>query len=126
MHHNGHLHARTGAFPVWGQILEHFRGTGSEGRWGYAMIDELDAAVSPASGQRGKFQYFEDGLFLWSPATGARAVHGAILAHFENNGRELAFGYPLADEEAHGADGRKQRFELKTLYWTPARGVWTE
>ena len=119
-------HARTGAFPVWGQILEHFRGTGSEGRWGYAMIDELDAAVSPASGQRGKFQYFEDGLFLWSPATGARAVHGAILAHFENNGRELAFGYPLADEEAHGSNGRKQRFELKTLYWTPARGVWTE
>lgn len=119
-------HARTGAFPVWGQILEHFRATGSETRWGFPLIDELDAAVSPASGQRGKFQYFEEGLFLWTPATGARAVHGAILAHFENNGREEVFGYPLADEEAHGADGRKQRFEMKTLYWTPTRGVWVE
>src|SRR5690606_16996790 len=63
---------------------------------------------------------------LWTPATGARAVHGAILAHFENHGREEMFGYQLADEEAHGADGRKQRFEMKTLYWTPARGVWLE
>lgn len=119
-------HDRTGAFAVWGQVLEHFRATGSEGRWGYAMIDELDAAVSPASGQRGRFQYFEDGLFLWSPATGTHAVHGAILAHFENNGREEAFGYPLGDEEAHGTDGRKQQFELKTLYWTPADGVWAD
>ncbi|AOH36170.1 N-acetylmuramoyl-L-alanine amidase [Luteimonas sp. JM171] len=119
-------HADTGAFPVWGQILEHFRATGSEGRWGYPLIDELDAGVSPATGQRGKFQYFEDGLFLWTPATGAHAIHGAILAHFEDNGREEALGYPLGDEEAHGSNGRKQRFEQTTLYWTPANGVWAD
>ncbi|MEN1957507.1 N-acetylmuramoyl-L-alanine amidase [Luteimonas changyuni] len=119
-------HSRTGAFAVNGKILEHYRATGSETRWGFAMTDELDAAVSPVSGQRGKFQYFEDGLFLWTPATGAHAVHGAILAHFENNGREAALGYPKTDEQAHGSNGRKQQFERKTLYWTPERGVWAE
>ena len=119
-------HSRTGAFAVHGRILDRFRGSGSETRWGFAIMDELDAAVSPVSGQRGKFQYFEDGLFLWTPATDAHPIHGAILAHFEDNGREAAFGYPLAAEEAHGTDGRKQRFERRTLYWTPGQGVWSQ
>ena len=119
-------HADTGAFAVNGKILEHYRATGSETRWGFAMMDELDAAVSPVSGQRGRFQYFEDGLFLWTPATGAHAIHGAILAHFESSGREAALGYPTTDEQAHGSNGRKQQFERRTLYWTPERGVWAE
>ena len=119
-------HADTGAFAVHGRILDRYRATGSETRWGFALMDELDAAVSPVSGQRGRFQYFEDGLFLWTAATGAHPVHGAILAHFENNGREAAFGYPKAAEQAHGSNGRKQAFERRTLYWTPERGVWAE
>lgn len=118
-------HADTGAFAVAGKILERYRATGSETRWGFALMDELDAAVSPVSGQRGRFQYFEDGLFLWTPATGAHPIHGAILAHFENNGREAAFGYPTGSEEAHGSNGRKQSFERTTLYWTAQQGVWS-
>ena len=119
-------HSRTGAFAVNGKILEHYRATNSETRWGFALMDELDAAPSPVSGQRGKYQYFENGLFLWTPATGAHAVHGAILAHFETNGREAALGYPKTDEQAHGSTGRKQQFERRTLYWTPERDVWAE
>lgn len=119
-------HSRTGAFAVNGKILEHSRATSSETRWGFALMDELDAAPSPVSGQRGKYPYFEKGLFLWTPATGARAVHGAILAYFETNGREAAPGYPKADEQAHGSNGRKQQFERRTLYWTAERGVWAE
>ncbi|MGY1459230.1 N-acetylmuramoyl-L-alanine amidase [Luteimonas sp. A534] len=119
-------HPRTGASAIHGRILDHFAATGSETRWGFAMIDELDAAVSPVSGQRGRFQYFERGLFLWTPATDVHAIHGAILAHFETSGREAAHGYPVADEESHGGNGRKQRFERRTFYWTPERGVWTD
>ncbi len=118
-------HARTGAHPVHGRILDHFWATGSETRWGFAEMGELDAAVSPVSGQRGRFQYFEQGLFLWSPATDAHAIHGAILAHFENSGREAQHGYPVGDEQPHGSNGRKQQFERRTFYWTPEGGVTT-
>ena len=115
-------HTSTGAFVVRGAFLQHFWSTNGETRWGFPLMDELDAQVSPASGQRGRYQYFEQGLFLWTPATGAHAVFGAILSHFESNGRESRFGYPLAEEEAWG-NGRKQRFERGTFYWTAQQGV---
>ena len=119
-------HADTGAFEIHGQILDHFWATGGELEWGFALTDELNAAKSPATGQQGKFQYFQRALFLWTPATGPHVLHGAILDHFEDTGREAKYGYPTADEQAHGTDGRKQAFEKATFYWTPARGVWTE
>ena len=119
-------HEDTGAFPVYGQILDQFWATGGELEWGFAMMDELNAAKSPATGQQGRFQYFQKALFLWTPATGPHVLHGAILDHFEDTGREAKYGYPTADEQAHGTDGRKQAFEKATFYWTPARGVWTE
>ena len=119
-------HSRTGAYAIHGDILEHFWATGDDGEWGYALMDEMDAAKSPASGQTGRFQYFEKGLFLWTPATGAHVLHGAILNHFENSGREAKYGYPKTDEQAHGSDGRKQVFEKGTFYWTPEQGVWVQ
>jgi len=119
-------HSRTGAYAIGGQILEHFWATGDEGEWGYALMDEMDAAKSPTSGQQGRFQYFEKGLFLWTPATGPRVLHGAILKHFEDTGRETKYGYPKSDEQAHGTDGRKQVFEKGTFYWTPSQGVWVQ
>ena len=119
-------HSRTGAFAIVGKILESFWASGSETRWGFAMMDEMNAAKSPVSGQQGRFQYFEKGLFLWTPATGARAVYGAILTHFENTGRETKYGYPKGEEEAWGSDGRRQVFEKGTFYWTPQKGVWVQ
>ncbi|MCB1560844.1 MAG: N-acetylmuramoyl-L-alanine amidase [Xanthomonadales bacterium] len=116
-------HADTGAFAIRGAFLQHFWATNAETRWGFALMDEMDASVSPSSGQRGRYQYFENGLFLWTPATGAHAVYGAILTHFENTGRESQYGYPLAEEEAWGSNGRKQRFERGTFYWNPQQGV---
>ncbi|MCI1730111.1 MAG: N-acetylmuramoyl-L-alanine amidase [Chiayiivirga sp.] len=117
-------HARTGAYAIRGSFLQHFWATNAETRWGFALMDEMDAAKSPTTGQLGRYQYFEQGLFLWTPATGAHAVYGEILKHFENTGREARYGYPKVEEEAWGSNGRKQVFEKGTLYWTPQRGVW--
>ncbi len=119
-------HSRTGAFAIRGAILQHFWATQSETRWGFPLMDEMNAAKSPATGQQGRYQYFENGLFLWTPATGAHAVHGAILSHFENTGRETQHGFPITDEHAWGSNGRKQVFEKGTLYWTPQQGVWVQ
>lgn len=119
-------HPDTGAFAIHGAILQRFWATGSETRWGFALMDELNAAKSPTTGQQGRYQYFQNGLFLWTPATGARAVHGAILTHFENTGREARYGYPKTEEEPWGSNGRRQIFEKGTFYWTPQQGVWVQ
>ncbi|WP_242107541.1 peptidoglycan DD-metalloendopeptidase family protein [Luteimonas aquatica] len=119
-------HKDSGAFAVRGAILDRFWATGGETRWGFAMMDEADAAKSPATGDRGRFQYFQRGLFLWSPRTAAHVLHGAILDYFEDNGREERHGYPTGDEAPYGETGRKQAFEKATFYWTPERGVWVQ
>jgi hypothetical protein len=119
-------HSRTGAFTVGGKILDRFWATGDEARWGFPMMDEAAAKASPTSGQVGRYQYFEKGLFLWTPATDAHSVYGAILTYFENNGRETTFGYAKGEEQAYGSNGRMQVFEKKTFYWTPERGVWVQ
>lgn len=114
-------HARTGAKAVHGQILDRYRATGSEQAWGFPTMDERPAAESP-TGTTGRYQYFERALLLWSPQTGAHVVHGAILDHFEDNGREAALGYPVGEEVAEG-DGFRQEFETVTLHWSPDGGV---
>ena len=119
-------HSGTGAFAVRGVILQQFWATGNESRWGYPLMDELNAAKSPVTNQQGRYQYFRNGLFLWTPATSAHAVYGAILTHFENNGRETRFGYPKGEEEAWGSNGRRQVFEKGIFYWTPQQGVFVQ
>ncbi|RNI22860.1 LGFP repeat-containing protein [Flexivirga caeni] len=109
------------AYAVYGRILAEYRGNGSEGSWGFPTMDEADAAASP-KGTKGRYQYFESALILWSEPTDAHLVHGEILNAFESNGREAKLGYPLADEEADGA-GRKQRFESATIHWTSSGGA---
>lgn len=110
------------AWAVHGAILAHYRSLGSEGRWGFPTMDERDAAAAP-DGTRGRYQYMEEGLFLWSPATGAHVVHGAIHDAFAANGREAALGYPTADEMPEGS-GFRQTFQNATIHWTPTGGAW--
>lgn len=119
-------HSQTGAFAIRGAILQRFWATGSETNWGFALMDEANAAKSPVTGQTGRFQYFQKGLFLWTGATGAHGLHGAILDHFEDTGREAKYGYPTGAEQAYGSTGRKQVFEKATFYWTPEQGVWVQ
>lgn len=108
------------AFAVYGLILAKYRETGSEDKWGFPTVDEADAAASP-TGARGRFQYFEGALILWSGPTGAHLIHGEILKAFEGNGREAALGYPVGEEEPEGG-GFRQRFEKAVIHWTAAAG----
>ncbi len=113
----------TGAHVVGGAILTHFENNGREAEFGYPTMNETDAHASPLTGQVGRFQYFEDGLYLWTPTTDAWIVRDHILDHFKANGRENVFGFPLEDAVPWGSSGVKQAFEMGTIYWSPATGT---
>ncbi|MER5889469.1 hypothetical protein ABT160_37070, partial [Streptomyces sp. NPDC001941] len=85
------------AYAVRGDILTKFWATDAERRWGFPTMDEADASTAP-DGTKGRYQYFERGLFLWSPQTGTHIVHDAIYDAFHNAGHEAALGYPTTDE----------------------------
>ena len=79
----------------------------------------------------GRYQVFESGLIVWHPTTGAKEVHGAILARYGELGGS-AFGYPITDESVAGRD-RRGRFNHfrdpatgaeKSIYWTSDTGAW--
>ncbi|WP_330329065.1 hypothetical protein OHS33_04515 [Streptomyces sp. NBC_00536] len=111
------------AYAVYGDILAKFWATDAERRWGFPTMDEAAAAAAP-DGTRGRYQFFEQGLFMWSPQTGAHVVHGAIYQAFHTGGHEAALGYPVTDE-VDEAGGKAQRFQKVTIHWNPDRGTWT-
>jgi GH25 family lysozyme M1 (1,4-beta-N-acetylmuramidase) len=106
-----------------GAILDRFWASGGEEKLGFATMDELPAGTAP-NGTKGQYQYFDDGVILWSAATGAHWVHGAIEQKFASSGREAALGYPTSEEVAEGTNGRKQTFQKSTIHWTPSQGAW--
>ncbi|MBV6697819.1 hypothetical protein KV557_11860 [Kitasatospora aureofaciens] len=110
------------AHPVYGDILTAFWATDAERRWGFPTSDEADAAKAP-NGTRGRYQFFEHGLFLWSPQTGTHEIHGAINDAFAANGREAALGYPTTDEVDENG-GKAQHFQAATIHWNSTRGTW--
>lgn len=112
----------TGAFWVHGDILTKFWATNSETAWGFPTMDELSAHAAP-DGTTGRYQYFQNGLFLWSQPTGTHIVHGEILKAFENGGREAALGYPTSDETDDGNGGRVQQFQNARIDWTASGGA---
>ncbi|WUX45286.1 hypothetical protein OG769_16100 [Streptomyces sp. NBC_01435] len=111
------------AHAIYGDILTKFWDTDAERRWGFPTTDEADAAPAP-DGTRGRYQFFEHGLFLWSPQTGAHTVHGAIYDAFHAAGHETALGYPLTDETDETGGGKAQKFQKATIHWNPDRGTW--
>ncbi|MER5728859.1 hypothetical protein ABT084_11040 [Streptomyces sp. NPDC002138] len=111
------------AYAIYGDILAKFWATDAERRWGFPTMDEADAAPAPG-GTRGRYQFFERGLFMWSAPTGAHVVHGAIYDAFHAAGHEAALGYPVTDE-VDEAGGKAQRFQNATIHWNPTRGTWT-
>lgn len=117
-----HPERAPGAFAVHGRIFAVYRETGSEGAWGFPTMDELAAAAAP-DGTVGRYQYFESALFLWSDATDAQPIHGAIHDAFVAEGREKVLGYPLGPETSDGDDGFVQEFQEATIHWTPADGA---
>ncbi len=87
--------AGTGAVPVRGAIGGRWASLGGEtGLLGYP----LDAERGGLTGG-GALQDFARGRILWSPATGAQPVHGAIgRAHADLRGEQGRLGYPVTPE----------------------------
>ncbi|MBV6699409.1 hypothetical protein KV557_20155 [Kitasatospora aureofaciens] len=106
------------AYAVYGDILTRFWATDAERAWGFPTMDEADGAAAP-DGTRGRYQFFERALFLWSSPTGAHVVHGAIYDAFHAAGHEKALGYPVTDE-ADEPGGRAQKFQNATVHWNAA------
>ncbi|MET9319600.1 hypothetical protein ABZX75_05295 [Streptomyces sp. NPDC003038] len=110
------------AHAIHGDILTAFWATDAERRWGFPTMDEAEGAQAP-NGTRGRYQFFERGLFLWSPQTGAHVVHGAIYEAFHSAGHERVLGYAVTDEMDE-AGGKAQQFQNATIHWNPAKGTW--
>jgi uncharacterized protein with LGFP repeats len=111
----------TGARAVDGAIRDTWGSKGWElGYFGYPVAD---ARCGLRGG--GCLQLFQGGSIYWSPATGARAVDGAIRDTWGSKGWELGyFGYPVADARCGlRGGGCLQLFQGGSIYWSPATGA---
>ncbi len=107
-----------GAVEVYGDIHARWRALGAE-----RSVLGHPVAGEAAAPRGGRVSRFERGAVLWTSATGARAVYGAILGQYEVLGGPEGFlGYPVGDEEA-ASTGRVSRFESGRVYWSAATGA---
>ena len=107
----------TGARFVKGLIRDKWRSMGWEGSFlGFPTTDEVAL-------RGGAFNHFQGGSIYWSPATGARAVRGAIRDKWASYGWETGFlGYPSTDENPLPG-GAFTHFQGGSIYWSPATGA---
>jgi hypothetical protein len=74
----------------------------------------------------GQGRTYQRGVILWSAATGAYEVHGAILARYRAAGGATGFlGFPTTDERVTpDRIGRYNHFsKAGSIYWTPSTGA---
>ena len=90
---------------------------GCTGILGLPMSNEL---VSPDSS--GRFNIFQEGIIVWSPATNAQEVHGRIYNRWKQLLVEMGpLGYPITDETpTPDGVGRFNVFQRGSIYWSPA------
>ncbi len=83
------------------------------------------SGVLPASDGTGRYVSYVGGVIYWSPGTGAREVHGAILDRWHAlGGVRSALGYPSSDEQVLGdGPGRWSAFSGGRIYWSPGTGA---
>jgi uncharacterized protein with LGFP repeats len=113
--------AARGAHPVIGAIVGAWTASGgTAGTVGAPHGAEICGLV-----RGGCYQAFDRGGIYWSPATGAHAVTGAILASWGRAGWEAgSLGYPTGDAQTAGSEV-SQRFEGGTLVWNTTSGAVT-
>jgi uncharacterized protein with LGFP repeats len=118
-------HPEIGAHAVWGLIGARWAAIGREA-FGYPVTDE-----TPTDDGQGRFNHFRalqlpgrpEATIMWSPATGAHEVYGAIRQKWLELGASSGrLGFPLG-AEFDDAGGRRQIFQRGSLFWTPAGGV---
>ncbi len=112
----------TTAHEMHGALLGHYLSLGGPAAGlGLPTSDETSVTGSPA----GRRSELADGTLLWSPATGAHVVHGAISNRYsELGGPGGSMGLPTTDEL--GTPDRIGRFNFFTgggIYWSPNSGA---
>ncbi|TMM14064.1 MAG: hypothetical protein E6G01_13575 [Actinobacteria bacterium] len=98
----------TGASSIHGAIRDHWAAMGWETSvLGYPVTDETGTPDGI-----GRFNHFaNDGSIYWTPATGAREVHGLIRAKWASLGWERGcLGYPISDTTST-AGGERSAFQ---------------
>ncbi|MFC4854714.1 PQQ-dependent sugar dehydrogenase [Actinophytocola glycyrrhizae] len=114
-------HPNTGAHVVVGAIHTRYRALGAESRLGYPTTDEGDTAT-----RTGRYNHFQRGTILWSPATGAWAVTGAIRSRYAALGYEKSYlGYPRTNEYSV-TGGARSDFQHGYIFWNRATGQVTD
>lgn len=117
----------SGAHEIHGDIRQHWYdlgGAGSRGFLGFPVTDETGTPDGV-----GRFNRFQNGMIYWTPQTGAREVHGAILERWSALGFERSrLGYPVSDEQPWqnpntGQPGRVSFFQNGHIGWTPQDGA---
>lgn len=103
-------------FWVYGSILKKYdalRGIGAD--FGMPTTDEIAVTGGRAS-------HFEKGRIYWRSSTGAKEVHGGILAKYVATGGPGVWGLPTSDETAVPG-GRASYFDRARIYWSGATGA---
>ncbi|MGR7023833.1 reprolysin-like metallopeptidase [Geodermatophilus sp. URMC 62] len=111
----------TGAQPVNGAIRARWGQLGWEN--GFLGYPTGGAVCGLLNG--GCYQEFRGGAILWSPATGAQPVNGAIRARWGQLGWENGhLGYPTGPANCLLRDGGcRQDFQGGTIFWSAASGA---
>jgi uncharacterized protein with LGFP repeats len=113
----------TGAWEVHGVIRAYWAQLGWErSPVGYPVSDETRAPDGV-----GRYNQFQNGYIVWSPATGPREVQGAIANHYASLGLTGSFlGYPIGGETAVGDGvGRFSWFQGGIVFWSGGAGAWS-
>ena len=112
----------TGAHEVRGAIRGKWLAAGGPARFGLPTSDEMPA---PGATSGARYSTFQAAHVYWSPGTGAREVHGAILAKYlspEVGGSAGALGLPTSDEYYAGGSMYINNFLHGYIRWTPTTG----
>ncbi|SNR88490.1 Uncharacterized conserved protein, contains LGFP repeats [Geodermatophilus saharensis] len=111
----------TGAHDVRGAILARYRSFGGPPVLGYPTGDDSPDRNAPGVW----FTNFQGGDVVWSQATGAQVVRGAIREHWLRLGASAGtLGLPVtSDAVAPGNGGYVVHFQRGAVYWSPATGA---
>ncbi|WP_285491652.1 LGFP repeat-containing protein [Amycolatopsis taiwanensis] len=109
----------TGAHAIQGAIRSQWASLGWETGLGYPTTDE---SVTPDG--IGRYNHFSKSASIyWTPATGARAVYGAIRDKWASLGWERSpLGYPTSNEYSVPG-GRRNDFQHGYITWNSATGT---
>jgi glucose/arabinose dehydrogenase len=116
--------AQTGAWGLFGGIYNRWNAIG--GATGAAGIGFPTGGETATQNNTGLYQHFERGTVLWSPATGAWEVRGAIRNRYFQLGWERSYlGFPKTGENCTASACRSD-FQGGYITWNAATGAVTD